>query len=97
MRKYILMALVLLVTGIAVSVYILPSSREVAGMQSADVQAVDLGKVDVEAEYAQGRRSYAIVAALADKRVAGGDRVGAIKYLRSMLLPTAMIPMAAKN
>ncbi len=81
MRKYIVIALMLLATGVAVSIYIIPNSSEVAVMQAKDIQTVDLGNVDVEAEYAQGRRTYPIIAALADKRVAAGDRPAAIKLL----------------
>lgn len=82
MRKYIIIALVLLVGGVAASIYLIPSAREVAGAQSLDVQAVDLGNVDIEAEYAQGRRTYPIIAALADKRAAAGDRPAAIALLQ---------------
>lgn len=85
MRKHILIALVLLAGGIAASIYLIPSAREVAGLQAADMQAVDLGKVDVEAEYAQGRRTYPIISALADKRVAAGDRPAAIKLLEEFV------------
>lgn len=81
MRKYIIIALVLLVTGVAVSIYIIPSASEVVSMKTSDMQAVDLGKVDIESEYNQGRRSYPIVAALADKRFAAGDKPAAVKLL----------------
>lgn len=86
MRKYIVLALILLVTGIGISIYLIPTTREVAGMQNADMQAIDLGKVDVEAEYAQGRRTYPIIAALADKRIAEGKREEAIKILEEYAL-----------
>lgn len=85
MRKYILIALVLLGGGVAISLHLIPSAREVAGAQFADAQSVDLGKVDIEAEYAQGRRSFAIVAALADKRAAAGDRPAAIALLEAFV------------
>lgn len=82
MRKYIIIALVLLAGGVAASIYLIPSAREVAGAQSLDVQNVDLSKVDIEAEYAQGSRTYPIIAALADKRAAAGDRPAAIALLQ---------------
>src|ERR1700744_148499 len=81
MRKYIIIALVLLVTGVAVSIYIIPGASEVVSMKTSDVQAIDLGKVDIENEYNQGRRTYPIVAALADKRFATGDKAAAVKLL----------------
>ncbi|MFZ4541215.1 MAG: tetratricopeptide repeat protein [Rickettsiales bacterium] len=85
MRKYIIIALVLLVGGIAASIYLIPTAREVAGMQATDMQAVNLGNVDIEAEYAQGRRSYPIIAALADKRAAAGDRAAGTKLLEEFV------------
>jgi hypothetical protein len=85
MRKYIVIALVLLVSGLVISLYLIPTQREVAGMQQADMQAIDLNKVDVEAEYNAGRRSYPIVAALADKKAAANDRAGAIKILEEFV------------
>ena len=81
MRKYIIIALVLLVSGVAISLYIIPSKDEVVSMKTSDTQAIDLGKVDIEAEYNQGRRSYPIVAALADKRFVAGDKAAAVKLL----------------
>ncbi|MES2984662.1 MAG: hypothetical protein V4735_05695 [Pseudomonadota bacterium] len=81
MRKYIIIALVLLVSGIAISLYVLPTAGEVAATQNRGAQTVDLSTTDVEAEYTQGNRSYPIVAALADKRVAAGDRPAAITLL----------------
>ncbi len=86
MRKYIVLALILLVAGIGISIYLIPTTREVAGMQTVDTAAIDLGKVDIEAEYAQGRRSYPIIAALADKRIAEGKRDEAIKLLEEYAL-----------
>jgi len=86
MRKYIVLALILLVAGIGISIYLIPTTREVAGMQNVDTMAIDLGKVDIEAEYAQGRRTYPIVAALADKRIAEGKREEAIKILEEYAL-----------
>ena len=81
MRKYIIIALVLLVIGVAVSIYIIPSASEVVSMKTSDVKAIDLGNVDIEAEYQQGRRTYPIVAALADKRFMSGDKGAAVKLL----------------
>jgi cellulose synthase operon protein C len=83
MRKYIIIALVLLLGGVAASLYLIPSSKEVAGggAQSATLQTVDVSKLDVEAEYAKGVRSFAVINALADKRSAAGDRPAAVKLL----------------
>lgn len=81
MRKYIIIALLLLVGGVGASLYLIPNDQEVVVMKAKDEQAVDLGNVDVEAEYNQGRRTFPIISALADKRVAAGDRPGAIKVL----------------
>ncbi len=81
MRKYIIVALVLVVIGIGVSFLLIPNSSDVAVMQAKDIQTVDLGNVDVEAEYNQGRRSFPIMSALADKRVNEGNRPAAIQVL----------------
>jgi TolA-binding protein len=81
MRKYIIIALVLLAIGVGVSLYVIPTANEVASMQNRDIETVDLGNVDIEAEYAQGRRTFPIINALADKRVAAGDRPAAIALL----------------
>ena len=88
MRRYIVGAVVIVGVGVAASLFILPSSKEietqksVAAEQRADAApAIDLTKVDVEAEYNQGHRSFQVIAALADKRVAAGDRPAAIKLL----------------
>lgn len=81
MRKFIIVALVLVAIGIGVSFLLIPGENEVAVMQARDTQTVADANIDVEAEYAAGRRSYPIVAGLADKRVAGGDRPGAIAVL----------------
>ncbi len=91
MRKYIVLALVLLVAGIAASIYLFPSVREVAGpltgtgnvetTNAVAGQAIDLTNVDVEAEYAKGNRTLPIINALAEKRAAAGDRAAAVKLL----------------
>lgn len=81
MRKFIIVALVLVAIGVVASFYLIPGEGDVAVMQARDQQTVDLGNVDVEAEYAQGRRSYPIVAALADKRVTEGNRPAAVTLL----------------
>lgn len=85
MRKYIIVAAVLVIIGVGVSFLLIPDASDVAVMQAKDVETVDLGKVDIEAEYAQGRRSFPIIAALADKRVEGGDRPAAIKLLEEFV------------
>ena len=82
MRKYIIIALVLLVIGVAVSLYIIPTASEVVSMKTTDTKAIDLGKVDIDAEYAQGRRTYPIMAALADRKAAANDRAGAIAIMQ---------------
>lgn len=81
MRKYILFALVLLVLGVGISLYLIPSEQEVVALQERDVEQVDIGNVDVEAEYAQGRRTLPIILGLAKKRVEEGNRPAAIALL----------------
>ena len=81
MRKYILIALVLVVIAIGVSLVLIPGNEEVAVMQARDVQTVATANIDVEAEYAQGRRTFPIVSGLADKRIAEGNRPEAIRIL----------------
>jgi cellulose synthase operon protein C len=78
MRKYVVAAVVVVGVGVAASIFVLPNSSDIVRQQATDVQAIDLGKVDVDAEYAQGRRSFPIIAALADKKIAAGDRPGAV-------------------
>jgi predicted Zn-dependent protease len=78
MRKYIVVALLLVAVGIGVSFFLLPSKGEVQIAQQRDQQTIDTGKVDVEAEYNAGRRSFPIVSALADKRIAEGNRPAAV-------------------
>ena len=79
MRRYIVAAVVLVGVGVGVSLLLIPDSIDQALQQATDSKAVDVGNVDVEAEYAQGRRSFPIIAKLADKRVAAEDRPAAIK------------------
>ena len=81
MRKYIVVALLLVAAGVGVSFFLLPSKQDVQIAKQSDQQVIDTGHVDVEAEYNQGRRTFQIISALADKRVAEGNRPGAIKVL----------------
>ncbi len=81
MRKYILAALVLLAAGVGISIYLIPTEREVVGGTPALQQPVDVTKIDVEAEYNAGKRSFPIVSGLADKRVAAGDAKAAVAYI----------------
>lgn len=81
MRKYILVALVLVIIGVGASLLLIPNEADVAVMQARDVQAIDVGNVDVEAEYAQGRRTFPIMNALFQKRMAEGKRDEGIKLL----------------
>ncbi len=81
MRKMIIVALVLVVIGVAVSLLFIPDENDIVAVQSRDVENIIAGNVDVEAEYNQGRRSYPIVAAYADKKVNAADRPGAIALL----------------
>jgi len=85
MRKYIIIALILVVLGIGASLLLIPSQSDTEQAKSRDQQTVDIGNIDVEAEYNQGRRSYIIVAALADKRVAEGNRPAAIALLEEYI------------
>ena len=86
MRKYIIIALVLLAGGVTASIYLIPTTREVVGMQQASGgQAIDVSKLDVEAEYAKGNHTLPIVAALADKRAAAGDHPTAVKLLEEFV------------
>ena len=79
MRKYIIVALLLVAAGIGVSFFLLPSEQDVQIAQARDQQTIDMGNIDVEAEYNQGRRSYQIITALAEKRVAEGKREEGLK------------------
>jgi len=81
MRKYIIVALVLVAAGVGASLFLIPSQNDTEHAKARDLQTISVGNVDVEAEYNQGRRSIAIVAALADKRVAEGNRPAAITLL----------------
>lgn len=47
MRKYILVALVLVLVGIGASFLLIPSATDMAVMQARDIQTVDLGNVDI--------------------------------------------------
>lgn len=78
MRKYVVAAVVVVGVGVVASLFVLPDSSDIVRQQATDVTAVDMGKVDVEAEYAQGRRTFPIINGLADKKIAAGDRPGAI-------------------
>lgn len=79
MRKYIIVALLLVAAGIGVSFFLLPSDSDVQLAQARDQQTIDTGNIDVEAEYTQGRRSFQIINALAEKRLAEGNRPEAIR------------------
>ncbi len=82
MRKYIIVALVLLAGGIAASLYFIPTSQEAGGMQAAGAALQqNVAGLDLEAEYAKNNRSLAIISALADKRAAEGKRPEAVKLL----------------
>jgi tetratricopeptide (TPR) repeat protein len=85
MRKHIVIALILLAVGLGVSFALIPGDSRVVGGApgGSTAPAVDLSGVDVEAAYKNGDRSLAIVLALAEKRVAGGDRQGAITVLEA--------------
>lgn len=85
MRKYILIALLLVTAGVGVSYFLLPSAMDTQHAKLRDQQTIDIGNVDVEAEYNQGRRSFAIVAALADKRIMEGNRPAAITLLEEYI------------
>lgn len=81
MRKFILIALVLVALAVGVSFFLIPSDTEVQALQARDAQTVVTQNVDVEMEYNQGRRTLAIVSGLADKRVGEGNRPEAIRIL----------------
>ena len=81
MRKYVVVASVLVATGVGVSFLLIPNESDVAVMQAKDVQTINTGNIDLQAEYNQGRRTFPIMSALADKKIAAGDRPGAIKLL----------------
>jgi Flp pilus assembly protein TadD len=81
MRKIFIVVLMLVVLGLGIGFFLIPTKDEVAIMQQRDQVVVDLGNVDVEAEYQQGRRTFPIISALADKRVAEGNRPAAIALL----------------
>ena len=81
MRKLIIVALVLVVIGVGVSLLLIPSEDEIVTTQARDVMLVADGNVDVEAEYNQGRRTFPIIAGLAEKRIKEGNRPAAITLL----------------
>jgi TolA-binding protein len=89
MRKYVVVAVVVAAVGVAGGLYLLTNNADMATQHSptnpmastAPSAPLDLSKVDIEAEYAKGQRTFPIIAALADKRVADGDRPAAIKLL----------------
>lgn len=85
MRKYIVAVVILVVLGLGISFVLIPSANEVATLQQHDQVQVDIGNVDIEAEYAQGRRSLPIISALADKRVSEGNRPAAIALLEEYI------------
>lgn len=87
MRKYIVIALVLLAAGVGVSFYLIPSKSEVAAAkaQSPAATAVDVSKVDVAAEYAKGNRSLPVVSALADQKTTTKDLAGAVALLEEFV------------
>jgi tetratricopeptide (TPR) repeat protein len=85
MRKYVLIAVILVILGVGVSFLLIPTETEVAQLQARDNQQIDLGNVDVEAEYTQGRRSFPIINALVDKRVNEGNRPEAIRLLEEFV------------
>lgn len=81
MRKFIIVAVVLVIAGVGASFLLIPSKKDVVTMQARDLRTVATGQVDVEAEYNAGRRSFPIISALADKRVTEGNRPAAIQIL----------------
>lgn len=110
MRKYIILALVLVVAAVgAAAFFLIPGKSEVAQMQAQTaMQAAPLPaaapaapaldpSVDVEAEYNAGRRSFPIVSGLADKRVAEGNRPGAIAVLEEYVTANPTDVMGRKK
>lgn len=79
MRKYIIVALLLVAAGIGVSFFLLPDAQDVQIAQARDQQTINMGNIDLEAEYNQGRRSFQIIDALAQKRVGEGKPEEALK------------------
>lgn len=83
MRKHILIALVLVAAGVAVSLMLLPSKDEIATLQQQmPAQVGGAIPADPEADYAAGNRTLPTIGALADKRVAEGNRAEAIRLLQ---------------
>ena len=95
MRKYIVISVVVVAVGVAASLYLIPENSEVAGSAPAmplapvNSAAAPAANVDYEAEYARGNKSFSIVAGLADKKVAAGDRAGAITLLEAYVASNA--------
>mgnify|MGYP000323010340 CR=1 FL=1 len=85
MRKLIVAAVVLVIIGVAASLFLIPDKNEVVAVQARDAETIASGAVDVEAEYNQGRRTFPIVAGLADKRVGEGNRDAAIALLEEFV------------
>jgi tetratricopeptide (TPR) repeat protein len=85
MRKVVIVAFVLVAAGLGVSILVLPSKQDLVASGERDQAQVDIGNVDVESEYAQGRRSYAVISALVDKRLAEGNRPAAITLLEDFV------------
>jgi tetratricopeptide (TPR) repeat protein len=81
MRKYILIALLLVTIGVGISFLLIPTEREISELQARDAVQIDLGNIDIEGEYAQGRRSFPIIDALVQKRIEEGNRPEAIALL----------------
>ncbi len=87
MRKYVVVAAVVAAIGVAAGLYMVTDTPEmtksepVASLAAAADAPIDLTKVDIEAEYTKGNRSFQIISALVDKRVAQGGREPAIKLL----------------
>lgn len=79
MRKYIVVALLLVAAGLGISFLLLPNSTDVQLAQMRDQQAIDLGNIDLEAEYHQGRRTLLIIDALAKKRLGEGRNDEALR------------------
>lgn len=97
MRKFILAALILLVVGVVISLRLIPSEREVVTGRATVGQVEDVSALDVEAEYAKGHRTYAVVNALADKRAAEGKRNESIALLEEYVAANPADVMGHKS
>ena len=89
MRRYIIVALVLCVLGVGISLLLIPTEDEVVQLQQRDVAQIDLGNIDLQAEYTQGRRSFPIVNGLVEERIAAG----AHRWLLSLHLLLRLWPL----